>query len=86
MPALLSRFMLSQAPICLTSSALRTFKQALSDEFLGRQLTSLSLVELFYLFPTFGPLSEKNNDKQLFDTRLINSRSLAENHVVESLT
>ena len=62
-PASSSRSMLSLALTHLTSLAFRTFKQALSDEPLRRNLISPSPTESLCPFPTLGPLSEKNNCK-----------------------
>ncbi len=80
MPNLLSHFILGPALTCLISSTLKIFKRALSDKPLGRQSTSLSLVEPRYPFPPLGPLPEKSNCKRSFDMAFINSRPLARNH------
>ncbi len=85
MLALSSRSVLGPTPTRLTSSALKTFKQALSDESLGRQSTSPCLAELLCLFPTLGPLPKKSNCKRLFDTAFINSLPLARNHTAEEV-
>ncbi len=84
-PALLSRSVLGPAPIRLTSSALRTFKQALSDQPLGRQSTSPSPAKPLCPFSTLGPLSEKSDCKRPFDTTFINSRLLSGNHVAKEV-
>ena len=85
MPALTSCSVLGQALTWFTFSALKTFKQALSDKLLGRQSTSPSPPELFYPFPILGPLPKKNNRKQSFDTTFINSRPLAANHTAKEV-
>lgn len=59
MLTLLSYFVLGLALICFLFSALRIFKQTLSNKSLSRQLTSLNLMELLYLFLIFGLLSKK---------------------------
>ena len=77
--------LLALAPTHLTSSALRTFQLALSDESLHCHSTSPSLVGPLHLFPTLSPLSEKNEHKRLFDITFINSRPLAKNHAVQEV-
>lgn len=53
----------------LASTALRIFKQALSDKFL---YSSTSFAEFFYPFPPLGLLSNKTDCKQTFDIAFIN--------------
>ncbi len=84
-PALLSRSIFGPAPTRLTSSALRTFKQALSDEPLSRQLTSPSPAEPLCPFLTLGPWPEKSDCKRPFDIAFINSHPLAGNHAAEEV-
>lgn len=62
----------------LTSIALKTFKQALSNKRLRRRLTSPA--KLFYLFLLFDLLPNKTDCKQTFDTTYINSRLFAGNY------
>ena len=83
--ASVSRSVLGSAPTWLTSSALKTFKQALSDEPLGCQSTSSSSLEPPCPFPILGPLAKKSNRKRFFDTVFINSRSLAANHAIKEV-
>ena len=59
LPTLLSHSMLGLAPTWFTSSTLRTFKQALSDESLDRQSTSPSPPEPLCLFSILGLLLKK---------------------------
>ena len=61
----------------LASTAVRTFKQALSDKPLRR---STSLAESLCPFPSLGLLPNKTDCKRTFDTAFINSCSLAGNH------
>ena len=84
-PVLLSRFVLSLALTCFISSALRTFKQALSDEHLGHQSTSPSPPKLFCLFPILDSLLKKSDCKRFFNTAFINSRPLATNHAAKEV-
>ena len=85
MLALASRFMLAPAPTWLTSSAFKTFKQTLSDEFLGHQSTSSNPLKPLCLFLILGPLPKQNNCKQLFNLAFINSCLLPANHAVEEI-
>ena len=84
-PALVSCFVLGPNPTWLTSSTLITFKQALSNESLGRQSISPSLLEPLCPFPVLGPLLKKSDCKRLFDTTFINSRPLATNHAAKEV-
>lgn len=78
-PAVLSSLpVLGPAPPHLTSSSLRIFKRALSDEPLRRRSTSPA--QLLCLFPPLGSLSDKTDRKRTFDKAFINSRLLASNH------
>ena len=85
MPVTLSRSVLDPAPTHLTSSALKIFKQALSDKLLSCHLTSLSLVGPLGPFLTLGPLPEKNDHKRSFETTFINSCQLAGNHAAKEM-
>ncbi len=84
-PALSSRSMLGPAPTCLTSSTLRTFKRALSDELLGRRSTSPCSSRPLCPFLTLGLLSKKSDRRRPFDTALINSRPLTGNHTAKEV-
>ena len=84
-PALLFCFIFSLTLTHLTSSALRTFKQTLSDGPLGRQSISSSPPEPLCLFPILGLLAKKSNHQQLFDTAFINSRPLAVNYIIQEI-
>ncbi len=83
--ALLLRFVLGLALTRLIFSGLKTFKQAFSDKFLGRQSTSPSSVEPHCLVPTLDPLSEKSDCKRIYDTAFVNSRPLVENHATKEV-
>ena len=68
---------LGPTPPHLASTAFRTFKQALSDEFLR---CSASFAESLCLFPLLGLLPNKTDCKWTFNTVFINSVLLAGNH------
>lgn len=85
MPSSSSRSVLGPASTHLISLAFRTFKRALSDEFLHSRSTRFSATKSLCLFPTFKPLSKKNDYKQLFDSAFIYSRLLAKNHTAEEM-
>ena len=85
MPAFSSRSVLGLAPTYLKSSALRIFKQALSNESLRYRSTSHSLAGFLCPFFTLGPLPEKKDCKRFFDTTYINSRPLAGNHATKKV-
>lgn len=84
-PALLSNSVLGLAPTCLIYSALRAFKQVLSNKPLSRQSTSLSHAEPLCLFPTLGLLPKKSDCKWLFDTAFKNSSPLVGNHAAKEV-
>ena len=84
-PTLLSRSMLGPTPTHLTSSVLRIFKRALSDELLHRHSTSPSPIEPFCPFSTLGQLPKKNNRNRFFNTAFIISCPLARNHAANEL-
>ena len=77
-PAVLSLLsVLSQSPPHLASTALRTFKRALSAEALRR---STSLAKPLCPFLPLSSLLDKTKCKRIFDTAFINSCPLADNH------
>lgn len=61
----------------LASTTLRTFKRALSDDFLRR---STSFAESLCPVPLFSLLPNKTNRKRIFNIAFINSCPLAGNH------
>lgn len=75
---LLPFFLLDPALSHLGSTALKTFKPALSDEPFHRYLTSLA--GFFCPFLLFGSLPNKIDCKQTFDIIFINSCLFANNH------
>lgn len=74
--------MLGLTPPHLASTALKTFKQALSNELLRR---STSFAESLCPFPPLGSLPNKTDRKRTFDIAFINSRPLAGNHAREEV-
>lgn len=72
-PTLLSRFIFNLALTCLIFSTLRTFKLALSNKFLARQLTSPTSLKLLYLFLIHGSFPKNSNHNLFFDTIFLNS-------------
>lgn len=81
--ALLSYSVLGLVLIHLTSSAFRTFKQTLSNEFLS--WCSTSSVELLCLFLIFGPLPKKKKCKRPFNMVFINSLPLTSNYFAKKI-
>ena len=82
-PASTSCSVLSLAPTWLTSSALRIFKRALSDEHLDHQSTSPSPLKSFRPFSILGLMPKKSDCERPFDIAYINSRLFAANHAAK---
>ena len=83
--ALSSYFVFGPAQTRFTSSALKTFKQAFSEELLGRQSTSFSSLEPLCPFSILNLLPEKSDCKWFFDMVFSKSCLFAANHIAEEI-